>query len=355
MGDGAATRPSEPAAAGEPVGRDAVGQAEAADLEAGGVGVAVDARTGRTPCRASRRSGPGPGRRARRGGRRSRASSRSTAATPFAGRTFATIEPRCGQSLVEGRLGVGVRLGGEVAGQQPMGRREVRGVVVASSSGRSPAGRSGGASSGKCSLIRTPGVLVAIGLNSPRISSGASGLGSQVSSWLGPPHMKTSRHDFARPKPSAEPRRRGGAAREEARHGQPGQREGPGADRLAASCAHPAESRAARSIGSHGVTPRLAVAASVPVASDVQHLANMRISGILARVGRCPAGNEVRGSGRPSAGTNAEGTRQNARRPRVSLSSAVLPCAFHSSHGEPISPPAPWARRTSRPGRGTGP
>ena len=58
------------------------------------------------------------------------------------------------------------------------------------------------ASIGKCSLIRTPGVLVAIVPKLPRISAGASGLGSQVSSWLGPPHMKISMHDFARPNPS---------------------------------------------------------------------------------------------------------------------------------------------------------
>jgi hypothetical protein len=58
------------------------------------------------------------------------------------------------------------------------------------------------ASIGKCSLIRTPGVLVAIVPKLPRISAGASGFGSQVSSWLGPPHMKIIKHDFARPNPT---------------------------------------------------------------------------------------------------------------------------------------------------------
>ncbi len=49
-----------------------------------------------------------------------------------------------------------------------------------------------------------PGVLVEIGLNSPRISEGESGLRSQVSIWLGPPHWKIRMHDLARPKPAAE-------------------------------------------------------------------------------------------------------------------------------------------------------
>ncbi len=34
-----------------------------------------------------------------------------------------------------------------------------------------------------------PGTEVGIGWNSPRISTGASGFMSQVSSWLGPPRM----------------------------------------------------------------------------------------------------------------------------------------------------------------------
>ncbi len=57
------------------------------------------------------------------------------------------------------------------------------------------------ASNGKCSLIEIPGTFVAMRRNGPRMSSGASGLGSHVSSWLGPPHIKIRMHDFARPNP----------------------------------------------------------------------------------------------------------------------------------------------------------
>src|SRR5262245_51888977 len=41
---------------------------------------------------------------------------------------------------------------------------------------------------GRCSVTRTPGTELGIGLNSPRISEGAVGLGSNVSNWLGPPN-----------------------------------------------------------------------------------------------------------------------------------------------------------------------
>src|SRR5262245_55062695 len=54
---------------------------------------------------------------------------------------------------------------------------------------------------GKCSLICIPGTLVVIGLNSPRISAGASGLRSQVSCCAGPPRMNNKMHDLAVPKP----------------------------------------------------------------------------------------------------------------------------------------------------------
>src|SRR5262249_60609372 len=40
---------------------------------------------------------------------------------------------------------------------------------------------------GRCSQRRTPGTLVGIVPNGPRTSAGASGLGSHVSMWLGPP------------------------------------------------------------------------------------------------------------------------------------------------------------------------
>ena len=44
---------------------------------------------------------------------------------------------------------------------------------------------------GRCSEICTPGTLVEMGRNSPRISAGASGLRSYRSIWLGPPPMTT--------------------------------------------------------------------------------------------------------------------------------------------------------------------
>ena len=40
---------------------------------------------------------------------------------------------------------------------------------------------------GRCSHTRTPGSLVGMLSNGPRISLGASGLGSHMSMWLGPP------------------------------------------------------------------------------------------------------------------------------------------------------------------------
>lgn len=43
------------------------------------------------------------------------------------------------------------------------------------------------ASSGSVSLKRTVGIAVSIDLKGPRIDDGASGFGSNVSSWLGPP------------------------------------------------------------------------------------------------------------------------------------------------------------------------
>ncbi len=51
---------------------------------------------------------------------------------------------------------------------------------------------------GKCSLMRMPGTDVSIGLNSPRTSAGASGLGSNVSMWLGPPAIQSRMHDLGR-------------------------------------------------------------------------------------------------------------------------------------------------------------
>src|SRR5437667_5534355 len=43
---------------------------------------------------------------------------------------------------------------------------------------------------GMCSTIQVPGILVLMGLNSPRMFDGASGLGSQISMCDGPPCRK---------------------------------------------------------------------------------------------------------------------------------------------------------------------
>ena len=53
------------------------------------------------------------------------------------------------------------------------------------------------------SLSWMPATLVLIALNSPRMFEGASGLGSQISMWLGPPCRKSRMTDFALPKPLA--------------------------------------------------------------------------------------------------------------------------------------------------------
>ena len=43
---------------------------------------------------------------------------------------------------------------------------------------------------GNSSQTSMPGTLVGIGRNGPRYSAGAFGLGSNVSNWLGPPHIQ---------------------------------------------------------------------------------------------------------------------------------------------------------------------
>src|SRR2546422_3657253 len=57
-----------------------------------------------------------------------------------------------------------------------------------------------------------PGTLDLMGLNSPRILEGASGLGSQMSMWLGPPWRKTNGTDLALPQPAFCLRASGAAA-----------------------------------------------------------------------------------------------------------------------------------------------
>src|SRR5262249_27363019 len=53
------------------------------------------------------------------------------------------------------------------------------------------------ASCRKCSQLWMPGTAVAIGLNCPRISAGASDFMSNVSMWLAAPGKKTMTADFA--------------------------------------------------------------------------------------------------------------------------------------------------------------
>src|SRR5262245_33502113 len=54
------------------------------------------------------------------------------------------------------------------------------------------------ASRGSPSQMRTPGTVVAMGFNRLRAVSGASGLGSNVSCWGGPPSMYSTMQDRAR-------------------------------------------------------------------------------------------------------------------------------------------------------------
>src|SRR5579862_3239273 len=50
---------------------------------------------------------------------------------------------------------------------------------------------------GRSSEICTPGTVVGMALKLPRISDGASGLGSKVSSWLAPPFWKNTMHEIS--------------------------------------------------------------------------------------------------------------------------------------------------------------
>ena len=56
------------------------------------------------------------------------------------------------------------------------------------------------ASRGSRSQTFSPGTLEGMQPNSPRTSTGASGLGSNVSIWLGDPYMNSNMHDLAWPK-----------------------------------------------------------------------------------------------------------------------------------------------------------
>ena len=90
----------------------------------------------------------------------------------------------------------GARL--RMAGQDLVGRVEMVRIARVPSSERSPACRAGRRACGKCSQIGMPGTLVAIGRNSPRIPSGASGFMSNESMWLSPPVKNTRITDLAR-------------------------------------------------------------------------------------------------------------------------------------------------------------
>ena len=103
--------------------------------------------------------------------------------------------------VIDDRAGVrevgrgGVR-GDDVDERFAAGERVVRPGVVArpvvpDAPHHGCTGRDRSASFGRCSVTSRPGVLVGIVLNSPRISAGASGFGSNVSMWLGPPNWNS--------------------------------------------------------------------------------------------------------------------------------------------------------------------
>src|ERR1700749_3125125 len=56
---------------------------------------------------------------------------------------------------------------------------------------------------GRCSEMWVPGILVGMGLKSPRMLAGGSGLGAQRSMWLGPPLGKIRIPELALRKPLA--------------------------------------------------------------------------------------------------------------------------------------------------------
>ena len=189
------------AATAQPTGRDPVGQAEALDLEAGGVGVALDGeRVERLAEPAAVLAGglaAGGGRVRDRPGHRHRLRERRRA-----GAEPGHQRPQVRPVARRGAGGVGMRASGRGgrsgAGGPSRGARSRRD----SSTGRSPAGAS---AAQQREVLADPDARASWWRScrsSPRISAGASGLGSQVSSWLGPPHRKIRMHDFARPNPS---------------------------------------------------------------------------------------------------------------------------------------------------------
>ena len=129
---------------------------------------------------------------------------RRRAARPGAGPTRPSRAPRLGQSF--GGAGVGVL---EVHRLVRPAREHVvaagRVGVVARGDGPQDAELVGHQRRARQQLARSTGRgrVVAIGPNSPRTSAGASGLGSQVECWGGPPIRNRTMHDFARPNDEA--------------------------------------------------------------------------------------------------------------------------------------------------------
>ena len=202
--------------------------------------------TGRTPCRASRRAGRGPCRRGRPGARRSRASSPPSAARRRVGRHRATSAPRCGQSSGEGpsasEFGVGARW--PVRSRWAVERWAKSSWLIE----RTIASRCAcAASRGKCSLIRTPGRLVAI------VRELAADLGGGVG--LGVPGVELAR---ARPTGRSGCRRGPGRSRRRGRRRAARRRKSSGSPRPV-SVSAPARS-ASRRVGAHAEEP----AASLP-------------------------------------------------------------------------------------------
>src|SRR5262245_25038861 len=100
----------------------------------------------------------------------------------FGPRNFATIEPMAGYIRATGlRRGSASRLAVcmTVFGSWLLCRQSTERMSVKRSSRAAIFGR--------CSMMRTPGSFVVVTPNGPRFSIGRSGLGSQVSIWLGPP------------------------------------------------------------------------------------------------------------------------------------------------------------------------
>ena len=132
---------------------------------------------------------------------------------------------------VAGRGAAGLRLA--VRGPTPPAALPVRPMVPATPwslepvcSERRMAKRSASSAiCGNSSQMRTPGTRVAMVPNGPRNSSGASGLGSQVSSWAGPPQSQSSSTERAVP-----PRRRRRLGPQPQQVGQRQAEHGTGAD-----------------------------------------------------------------------------------------------------------------------------